>query len=173
MNLTIMMTIAAATPYIPSTPSLGVAEARCRQNEPGPAIIVDVAGLRDRQGRLKLEAYPSNDADFLADDNVLIMAGKVFRRVERPLPAAGDVQAVHTRAGAGVIQPLPSPRPGRQPAVRPFLRRHRVSEQSEAGPVPAERGRHQGGGGPRADPNPDRDELPPRTLLQAPGAVIP
>jgi len=92
MNLTIMMTIAAAAPYIPSTPSLGVAEARCRQNEPGPAIIVDVAGLRDRQGRLKLEAYPSNDADFLADDNVLIMAGKVFRRVERPLPAAGGVQ---------------------------------------------------------------------------------
>jgi uncharacterized protein (DUF2141 family) len=91
MNLTIMMTIAAATPYIPSTPSLGVAEARCRPNEPGPAIIVDVAGLKDRQGRLKLEAYPSNDADFLADDNVLIMAGKVFRRVERPLPAAGEV----------------------------------------------------------------------------------
>ncbi|WP_129793021.1 DUF2141 domain-containing protein [Sphingosinicella sp. CPCC 101087] len=92
MNLTIMIAIAAATPYIPSTPSLGVAEARCRPNEQGPAIIVDVAGLRDRQGRLKLEAYPSNDADFLADDNVLIMAGKVFRRVERPLPAAGDVR---------------------------------------------------------------------------------
>ena len=92
MNLAIMMTIAAATPYIPSTPSLGMAEARCRPNEAGPAIIVDVAGLKDRQGRLKLEAYPSNDADFLADDNVLVMAGKVFRRVERRLPAAGDVQ---------------------------------------------------------------------------------
>ncbi|WP_114952419.1 DUF2141 domain-containing protein [Sphingosinicella terrae] len=92
MNLTIMMMIAAATQYIPSTPSLGVAEGRCRPNEPGPAIVVDVAGLRDRQGRLKLEAYPSNDADFLADDNVLVMAGKVFRRVERPLPASGDVR---------------------------------------------------------------------------------
>jgi uncharacterized protein (DUF2141 family) len=92
MNLTMMMMMAAATPYIPSTPSLGVAEARCRPNEPGPAIIVDVAGLRDRQGRLKLEAYPSNDADFLADDNVLVMAGKVFRRVDRPLLAQGDVR---------------------------------------------------------------------------------
>lgn len=92
MNLAIMMMIAAATPYIPSAPSLGVAEARCRPNEPGPAIVVDVAGLKDRQGRLKLEAYPSNDADFLADDNVLIMAGKVFRRVERPVSAAGEVQ---------------------------------------------------------------------------------
>jgi uncharacterized protein (DUF2141 family) len=29
-----------------------------------------------------LEVYPSNDDDFLADDNALIKAGKVFRRVE-------------------------------------------------------------------------------------------
>lgn len=75
-----------------SSPTLGVAEGRCRPDEPGPAILVDVQGLRDRQGRIKLEVYPSNDSDFLADDNVLLGAGKVFRRVDLPLPKQGPVR---------------------------------------------------------------------------------
>lgn len=75
---------------IPSTPDLGTAEARCRTNESGPAFLVTVAGLRDRRGRLKLEVYPANDTDFLADDNVLISAGKTFRRVEVDVPAGAD-----------------------------------------------------------------------------------
>ena len=40
----------ATTPSVvpPSTPRLGTVEARCRPNEPGPALIVDVDGLKDR-----------------------------------------------------------------------------------------------------------------------------
>ena len=75
MNLTFLL---AAAAFIPSSPSLGVAAGRCRANEAGPAILVDVAGLRDRQGLLKLEVYPSNDGDFLGDDNVLVMGGRSF-----------------------------------------------------------------------------------------------
>jgi uncharacterized protein (DUF2141 family) len=77
---------------IPSTPDLGKAEGQCRSNEPGPAFIVRVAGLRDRTGRLKLEVYPATDEDFLADDNVLVAAGKTFRRVEVPVPASGPTE---------------------------------------------------------------------------------
>ncbi len=80
--------LAAAVP-IPSTPDLGNAEGRCRAGESGPAFLVEVAGLKDRRGQLKLEVYPANDADFLADDNVLVAAGKTFRRVEVPVPASG------------------------------------------------------------------------------------
>jgi uncharacterized protein (DUF2141 family) len=69
-----------------STPDLGKAEAQCRPGETGPAFMVEVAGLKDRQGKLKLEVYPANDTDFLADDNILINAGKTFRRVELPVP---------------------------------------------------------------------------------------
>lgn len=72
-----------------SSPELGKAEGRCRPGEPGPAIVVSVAGLKDRQGRLKLEVYPDNDDDFLADDNVLVGQGKVFRRVETSVPQSG------------------------------------------------------------------------------------
>jgi uncharacterized protein (DUF2141 family) len=74
-----------------SGPDLGKAEGRCRANEPGPAILVDVSGLKDRRGLIKLEVYPANDDDFLADDSALVNAGKVFRRVEQPLNAGGPV----------------------------------------------------------------------------------
>jgi uncharacterized protein (DUF2141 family) len=82
--------LTAAT--IPSTPDLGKAEGRCRSKEPGPAFIVNVVGLRDRTGQLKLEVYPATDEDFLADDNVLVAAGKTFRRVEVPVPASGPIE---------------------------------------------------------------------------------
>ena len=89
-RLALVPLLTAAT--IPSTPDLGKAEGRCRSNEPGPAFIVNVAGLRDRTGRLKLEVYPATGDDFLADDNVLVAAGKTFRRVEVPVPASGPAE---------------------------------------------------------------------------------
>ncbi len=78
--------LCAAGP-IDSTPDLGKAEGQCRQGESGPAFLVDLMGLKDRAGRVKVEVYPANDADFLADDNVLVMAGRTFRRVEIPVSA--------------------------------------------------------------------------------------
>lgn len=86
---------------IPSSPDLGKAEGQCRANEQGPAFLVEVTGLKDRQGNLKLELYPANEHDFLADDNVLISAGKPFRRVEVPVPAAGPVQLCIRAPAAG------------------------------------------------------------------------
>jgi uncharacterized protein (DUF2141 family) len=81
-----------AAQAIASSPDLGKAEGQCRAHEQGPAFIVSVAGLKDRRGLLKLELYPANDDDFLADDNVLLEAGKAFRRVEVPVPATGPVE---------------------------------------------------------------------------------
>lgn len=87
-----LLPLSAAGALIPSTPDLGKAEARCRAGETGPAFLVKVDGLKDRSGTLKVEVYPSNDTDFLADDNVLVSAGKTFRRAEVPVPAgAGEV----------------------------------------------------------------------------------
>lgn len=82
--------IAAGT--IPSSPELGKAEGKCRPQESGPAFIVNVQGLKDRRGKLKLEVYPANNSDFLADDNILVSAGKTFRRVEDTIPASGPVE---------------------------------------------------------------------------------
>ena len=76
---------------VPSTPDLGKAEGQCRPGERGPAFIVSPVGLKDRKGSLKLEVYPDNDEDLLADDNILINSGKVFRRVEVPVPQSVQV----------------------------------------------------------------------------------
>lgn len=84
-----MLALLAAAAPLPSTPDLGKAEGRCRAGESGPAFLVGIAGLKDRRGQFKLEVYPANDKDFLADDNKLVAAGKTFRRVEVDVPNAG------------------------------------------------------------------------------------
>lgn len=91
--------LGAAT--MPSTPDLGKKEGQCRRDEQGPSLIVTAAGLKDRQGSLKLEVYPANDEDFLADDNVLLEAGKTFRRVEAAVPQAGPVRLCIRVPGPG------------------------------------------------------------------------
>lgn len=72
---------------VPPKAERGKAGAACRSHESGPAVRVAIAGLKDRQGLLRLELYPANDEDFLAPDKALIAAGKPFRRVEQPVPA--------------------------------------------------------------------------------------
>ncbi|MDB5686307.1 MAG: hypothetical protein JWR77_896 [Rhizorhabdus sp.] len=79
--------VMATMSVLASSPTLGIAEGTCRPSEPGPAFDVVAEGLKDRSGVLRLELYPAADDDFLADDNVLIMAGKAFARVV--VPAAG------------------------------------------------------------------------------------
>jgi len=87
--------------YIRSTPDLGKREAQCQTPEYGPAILITVEGLKDREGNLKSELYPANDDDFLADDNKLVMAGKTFRRIEAPVPKAGTVELCIRIPGPG------------------------------------------------------------------------
>ena len=93
-----MLLVAAA---IASSPDLGKAEGQCHAGEKGSEFLVEVTGLKDRAGRLKLELYPSNDTDFLADDNVLVGAGKAFRRVEEAVPASGPVALCIRAPGPG------------------------------------------------------------------------
>lgn len=92
MTAVLLAALLAGAP-LASSPELGKAEGRCRDHEPGPALLLEVAGMKDRAGWIKAEVYPSNDADFLQDDNILLNAGKVFRRVEFAVPAAGEVVA--------------------------------------------------------------------------------
>lgn len=80
---------------------LGKAEGRCRPGETGPAVLINITGLKDRQGLLRIELYPANDEDFLASDKVLVRAGKMFHRVEMPLQPSGPVQACIRVPGPG------------------------------------------------------------------------
>lgn len=88
MMVHLLMQAAVATLPIQK---LGKADGTCRQGEAGPALMVEVVGLRDRRGLLKLEAYPPDDAGFLADDATLVAEGRVFRRLEVPPAADGRI----------------------------------------------------------------------------------
>ena len=96
-----MPLLLAAGPAINSSPDLGKAEGRCRPGESGPALLIETTGMKDRSGNMKLEVYPGNDQDFLADDNVLVAAGKAFRRVEVPTPQTGPVVVCVRLPGPG------------------------------------------------------------------------
>lgn len=99
--LTALLLPVAAFAQVPSSPSLGIAEGRCRAGESGPAFLINLVGLKDRAGNLKAELYPANDADFLADDNILLNAGKTFRRVVMDVPESGPVQICIRAPAAG------------------------------------------------------------------------
>lgn len=73
-----------------AAPLLGSDADACVRDR-GPAITVNIAGLKDRTGRLKLELYPANEADFLKDDRDLKREGKMFRRIWATVPANGAV----------------------------------------------------------------------------------
>jgi uncharacterized protein (DUF2141 family) len=87
--------------YIASSSDLGRSGARCRAGEKGPAVLVMIAGLKDRKGTLRAELYPPDDPDFLNDDNILLMEGKTFRRIDEPLPASGPVMLCMRLPGPG------------------------------------------------------------------------
>lgn len=93
--------LSTALVALPSSPDLGVAEGRCRTGEVGPAFMVTVVGLKDREGVLKLEVYPANDTDFLASDNVLMEQGKVFRRSTIVTPKSDPVEMCVRVPGLG------------------------------------------------------------------------
>lgn len=98
MTAAILLALAALPP---STPELGIAEGRCRLDESGPAFLIEIVGLKDRRGMVRVELYPANDQDFLADDNVLVSQGKAFGRVERPAPKTGPVELCIRAPGPG------------------------------------------------------------------------
>lgn len=100
-----LLILGASLP-VPPKELRGKEDAACRPAEPGPAVRVSVAGLKDRRGSLRLELYAASDDDFLADDKVLIAAGKVFRRVDAPLTGAAGPVEVCIRAPAPGVYTL-------------------------------------------------------------------
>ena len=96
--LSLSMTAYAA---IPPKAERGRSGADCRAAESGPAVNVNVVGLKDRRGKLILELYPENDGDFLQSDKILIAEGKPFRRVPMETPKNGSVSICIRAPGPG------------------------------------------------------------------------
>lgn len=92
----------------------------CDTGAPGPAVLVHVHGFKDRTGNLRVELYPANEADFLAPGSRLRAEGKVFRRIDLPMPQQGDpdvcvalpapgpyaIAVLHDRNASGRLDPF-------------------------------------------------------------------
>jgi len=94
-----MIAAALVAALVAAAPQVDPVEGSCALVG-GPAVYVNVIGLKDRTGRLKVEIYPNNEADFLRDDTGLKRDGRPFRRVWSSIPAAGPV-GVCIRAPSG------------------------------------------------------------------------
>lgn len=68
----------------------------------GPAVQVNVVGLKDRAGEVWLELYPATETDFLQSEESLRAEGKAFRRTRAKSPPS-----------AAVSMCIRVPRPGR------------------------------------------------------------
>jgi uncharacterized protein (DUF2141 family) len=65
--------------------ALGPDAASCREGASEPAVLVNVTGFKVRAGKLRVQLYGSNPADFLAK-------GKKMRRIDLPVTGAGPMR---------------------------------------------------------------------------------
>lgn len=100
--LSLALLAAAAAPSAASAQAaIGEDAAACAAGNV-PALRVNVQGIKDRTGRLKLELYPAVEGDYLRDDHVLVKEGKLFHRSFAITPKSGNI-----------VLCIRAPRPGR------------------------------------------------------------
>lgn len=86
--------LALAMPAAPSAAVVGPDAARCQSNSGQPALLVNVGGLKNRVGSVRVMIYGSNPAEFL-------VRGKWLKRVDVPVVRAGAMQVCVALPGAG------------------------------------------------------------------------
>ena len=85
---------AAVVPAAPAAAALGPDAASCSAGSQRPALLVNVSGLKARTGKVRVQVYGSNPADFLAK-------GKKLRRIEVPVTRSGPMQVCVALPRAG------------------------------------------------------------------------
>ena len=65
--------------------ALGPDAASCREGASAPAVLVNVTGFKVRAGKLRVQLYGDNAADFLK-------TGKKMRRIDLPVTATGPMR---------------------------------------------------------------------------------
>ena len=77
--------LAAVAPATAAQAALGPDAASCKSGGNAPAVLVNVNGFKHRGGRLRVQLYGSNPADFLAK-------GKKLRRIDLPVTGSGPMR---------------------------------------------------------------------------------
>ena len=77
--------LALAASAAPAQAALGPDAPSCRSGASDPAVLVNVTGFKHRNGKLRVQLYGSNPADFLAK-------GKKVRRIDLPVTGSGPMR---------------------------------------------------------------------------------
>lgn len=77
--------LALVGPAAAADAALGPDAALCRSGSSDPAVLVNVSGFKHRGGKLRVQLYGGNPADFLAK-------GKKLRRIDLPVTGTGPMQ---------------------------------------------------------------------------------
>jgi uncharacterized protein (DUF2141 family) len=87
-----------AVPVVPAQAALGPDAAFCSPGSNKPAVLVSVNGFKNRVGKLRVQLYGANPADFLAK-------GRKLRRIDLPVTRNGamDVCVAVPKSGTYAI----------------------------------------------------------------------
>ena len=77
--------LSVAAPAVAADAALGPDAPSCRDGAGDPAVLVTVDGFKARTGRLRVQLYGSNPADFLAK-------GKKLKRIDLPVTGSGPMR---------------------------------------------------------------------------------
>lgn len=77
--------LALVVPATPADAVLGPDAASCRDGAHEPAVLVNVSGFKTRAGRVRVQLYGGNPADFLEK-------GKKLRRIDLPVTSSGPMR---------------------------------------------------------------------------------
>lgn len=91
----------AGQPVAAAAEILGSDAAACAPNSGQTAVLVTVDGFKNRDGTLRLEMWPGNQADFMRDHHELTAEGKPYRRVTVDVPKSGPAKVCVALPGPG------------------------------------------------------------------------
>jgi uncharacterized protein (DUF2141 family) len=84
-SIAVAAALAFVAPATAAEAALGPDAASCRTGAGEPAVLVNVTGFKQRAGRVRVQLYGSNPADFLAK-------GKKLRRIDLPVTGTGPMR---------------------------------------------------------------------------------
>lgn len=80
---------------------LGPDAAACAPDAGKDAVLLIVDGFKNREGTLRVELWPGNEADFMRNHHELVAEGKAYQRVTVPVPASGPAKVCVRLPGPG------------------------------------------------------------------------
>jgi uncharacterized protein (DUF2141 family) len=86
--------LAVAVPAGPALAALGPDAAWCKPGSSRPAVLVNVAGFKNRAGTVRIQLYGANPRDFLE-------RGKKLRRIDLPVTGSGAMPVCVALPGPG------------------------------------------------------------------------